>query len=317
MKFIFTILLFMVFTNNVSSNDNLRSFIENMTKLYMDKIKENNGMHNEDNGVYTTKVTYENNKFSFYLLYNKKELIESAMNSNKYSYIKAKDYIESKQFKNKVFNKQKSSNIVAYCNPNDDNMTKAIRGGLKIYIQIDWDNGINFMKYNFSQEICDDEIRMYERKRKIADEKFIKEHENTLYKLGLYPTDTNNKIKAIKMYIQIKENHLKPKKIIEILGKDLYFGKELNDDLINEHSIRIMHPRLYNGKYIIIQILKIHESKKEKDSSGAITNIKITEKDCIKYYGYKTFKSMQDLDIFMNDIGNAFKRCKKDIGKIN
>ena len=311
MKNIF-LLLAICLNNELMAENNKLNAAATIATTYMEKIKENNGSLKVTDGVYYKSVTYMNGVLNYQLIYNKNELIQSMYKRRNISYESAKKYLESKKFYDFIIKKQQSKQIIKYCNPNNDSITKLIRYGMKISLNVKWDNGDLFFNDIFSQEICDKLHSAHKEKRQQEKKDLMAKHATTLYKLGIYKLGLDNSYKTISKYFKMKKEKVKADEVISLYGKDLNFGIKVNYEIIQGRQKSITK-KIENGKYIMIEIIDVLEKNKGNIKKNLL--VEVTKEECIKFYGKKKFHEMQELDILMNDRGNALKQCQKDINK--
>ena len=117
------------------------------------------------------------------------------------------------------------------------------------------------------------------------NDKHIEKKTNTKYELGIYSTKTKDKKLALRKYIDIKKNGIKPDKIIRLTKQNLYFSDEINTQIIKSKDGMVNYPKLYNDEYIIIKV--ISNPNKETQQSKKLTLVKenhaVVSKNNIKY----------------------------------
>jgi len=135
---------------------------------------------------------------------------------------------------------------------------KAFQDGVVLSFHVNWDNGDEIIKdINISKAICKKIILKFDKKRKKERQSVINDNLHTMYQLGIYIMPKNSKkIDASKKYIQLKKEEDSFKNIINIEGKDLYFTKEVNYEIMEERQIYI-HPFLWKEQFVIIHVLKV------------------------------------------------------------
>jgi hypothetical protein len=176
------------------------------------------------------------------------------------SYENSAKYLESKKFYDVIMEQQQKGNVTKYCNSNNNSITKLIRNGMKLSINIKWDNENDFLNYTFSQKYCDEIFLKHKQKRQQEKKDLIKIHATTLYKLGIYKLGLDNRYKTISKYFKKKKNNVKADEIISIYGKNLNFGTEVNYEIIQGRRKSITK-KIENGTYIMIEIIDVLEKK--------------------------------------------------------
>ncbi len=301
----------LILTTSIAVSNTNQNYAEKMVESYTKRFQDNNGSLKESIGVYTKSFTYLDNKLVWYIIYNKAELIQLTIKKQNLSLMDATKYINSQEFHQKIINKQKNNNIIQLCNSSHP-LSQLIKNGLVFSLNVDWDNGEKFIRYNYTQKTCDEANTIANKRYEAQKKKLIKKNNNTLYYLEIFKTKIKNKKQALKAYIKIRKKILLPDESFKILGKNLNFGKELNYKIISGRS-KIIKYKLPNGEYNYIKIIKVQKSTPENNSSVEKDTIEVSKNDCIKLYGKKVFKNMQELDTLMSDEGNALKKCKRDI----